>query len=260
MMRIRTAHCASAAILILALASSVVAQQPAVSTAASWPQRSVRFLVSLGPGSGADIGARLLADRLSGRWNQPVVVENRPGGDAVVAITTFISARDDHTLLYTPTSSYTAHPFQHDKLPYDPRELSPIARISNTLVALVVPMSLNVNTVADFIAMVRREPGKLNYSTATGMTDVIYDGYFKSAGLSITRVPYRDVVRSQSTRQLLVNLMVGLVEPEAVEGASPRNELREEADVAADLKIFPREPAVRGHELRVLVLSAHARR
>ena len=194
MMRFRTAHCASAAIFILALASSVVAQQPAVSTAASWPQRSVRFLVSLGPGSGADIGARLFADRLSGRWNQPVVVENRPGGDAVVAITTFIGAKDDHTLLYTPTSSYTAHPFQHDKLPYDPRELSPIARISNTLVALVVPMSLNVNTVADFIAMVRREPGKLNYSTATGMTDVIYDGYFKSAGLSITRVPYRDVV------------------------------------------------------------------
>src|SRR5882762_10523258 len=76
-------------------------------------------------------------------------------------------------------------------------------------------------------------------------------------GGAVLSVPYRDVVRSQSTRQLLVNLMVGLVEPEAVEGASPRNELREEADVAADLKIFPREPAVRGHELRVLVLSAH---
>ena len=176
--------------VLTVLASSVLAQQPA----ASWPQRSVRFLVSLGPGSGADIGARLFADRLPGRWNHPVVVENRPGGDAVVAITAFIGARDDHTLLYTPTSSYTAHPFQHDKMPYDPRELSPVARISNTLVALVVPASLNVNTVADFITMVRQQPGKLNYSTATGMTDVIYDGYFKSAGLSITRVPYRDVV------------------------------------------------------------------
>ena len=190
MIRFRTALGASATICILALASTVLAQPPA----ASWPQRSVRFLVSLGPGSGADIGARLFADRLSGRWNQPVVVENRPGGDAVVAITTFIGARDDHTLLYTPTSSYVAHPFQHDKLPYDPRELSPIARVSNTLVALAVPASLNVNTVADFIAMVRQQPGKLNYSTATGMTDVVFDGYFKSEGLSITRVPYRDVV------------------------------------------------------------------
>ena len=56
--------------------------------------------MSLGPGSGADIGARLFADRLSQRWGQPVVVENRPGGDGIVAITAFIGAKDDHTLLY----------------------------------------------------------------------------------------------------------------------------------------------------------------
>ena len=51
-----------------------------------------------------------------------------------------------------------------------------------------------INTVKDFIAQVKAQPGKLNYATATGMTDVIFDGYFKSAGLNITRVPYRDVV------------------------------------------------------------------
>jgi tripartite-type tricarboxylate transporter receptor subunit TctC len=79
-------------------------------------------------------------------------------------------------------------------MPYDPRELSPVTRISNTLVGLVVPASLNVKSVADLVAMIKAQPGKLNYSTATGMTDVIYEGYFKSAGLQITRVPYRDVV------------------------------------------------------------------
>ncbi len=164
------------------------------SLAQSWPSKPVKFIVSLGPGSGADIGARLLADRLPARWGQPVVVENRPGGDAVVAINAFIGAKDDHTLLYTPTSSFTAHPYQHDKLPYDPRELSPVARISTTLVGFVVPASLDVKSVADFIAMIKAQPGKLNYTTATGMTDVIYEGYFKSNNLSITRVPYRDVV------------------------------------------------------------------
>jgi len=163
-------------------------------SAQNWPQRPVKFIVSLGPGSGADIGARLLADRLPARWNQPVVVENRPGGDAVLAITTFIGAKDDHVLLYTPTSSFTAHPYQHDKMPYDPRELGPIARISNTLVGLAVPASLNIASVADLIAMIKAQPGKLNYSTATGMTDLIYDGYFKSNNLAITRVPYRDAV------------------------------------------------------------------
>jgi tripartite-type tricarboxylate transporter receptor subunit TctC len=123
-----------------------------------------------------------------------VVVENRPGGDAVVAINAFISANDDHTLLFTPTSSFTAHPYQHDKLPYDPRELSPVARVSVTLVGLAVPGSSKIASVAEFIDAIRKEPGKLNYTTATGMTDLIYDGYFKNAGLQITRVPYRDVV------------------------------------------------------------------
>jgi tripartite-type tricarboxylate transporter receptor subunit TctC len=166
----------------------------APAAAQGWPTKPVKFIVSLGPGSGADIGARLLADRLQTRWGQPVVVENRPGGDAVVAINAFIGAKDDHVLLYTPTSSFTAHPYQHDKLPYDPNELSPVARISNTLVGFVVPASLEAKTVGDFIAMVKAQPGKLNYATATGMTDVIFDGYLKSNNLSITRVPYRDVV------------------------------------------------------------------
>jgi tripartite-type tricarboxylate transporter receptor subunit TctC len=176
-------------IFTIPLAVSASAQSPS-----PWPQRPVKFMVSLGPGSGADIGARLLADRLTTRWNQPVVVENRPGGDAVVAINAFIGAHDDHVLLYTPTSSFTAHPYQLDKMPYDPRELWPVTRISNTLVGLAVPASLKVASVADLIAMIKAQPGKLNYTTATGMTDVIYEGYFKGAGLQITRVPYRDVV------------------------------------------------------------------
>lgn len=179
---------------ILVSASLAVPSQAQPSQAQSWPQRPVRFIVSLGPGSGADIGARLLADKLSAKWKQPVVVENRPGGDAVVAINAFIGAKDDHTLLYTPTSSFTAHPYQHAKLPYDPTELTPVARVSNTLVGFVVTPSLKVNSVKDFVDLVRAQPGKLNYSTATGMTDVIFDGFFKSAGLNATRVPYREVV------------------------------------------------------------------
>ena len=167
-------------------ASSALAQ--------GWPQRSVRFIVPLGPGSGVDIGSRLLADRLGAKWKQSVVVENRPGGDAVVAINAFIGANDDHVLLYTPTSSFTAHPYQLAKVPYNLSELTPIARITSTLLGVVVWPGLKVDTLAQLIARIKAEPGKLNYSTATGMTDVIFDGYFKSANLVITRVPYRDVV------------------------------------------------------------------
>src|SRR5262245_17852872 len=161
-----------AAVLTLSFIAALAGFESA--SAQTWPTRPVKFIVSLGPGSGTDVSARLLADRLPERWGQKVIVENRPGGDAVVAINAFIGARDDHTLLFTPTSSFTAHPYQHDKLPYDPRELSPVARVSTTIVGFVLNPALNAGSIGDFIARVRAEPGKLNYSTGTGMTDLIY--------------------------------------------------------------------------------------
>src|SRR5215470_12394060 len=101
--------------IAIAMGLSLSATTAGSASAQAWPTRTVKFIVSLGPGSGTDIGARLLADRLTPRWGQPVVVENRPGGDGVVAINAFISARDDHTFLFAPTSSFTAHPLMHDK-------------------------------------------------------------------------------------------------------------------------------------------------
>jgi tripartite-type tricarboxylate transporter receptor subunit TctC len=168
----------------------------AAAQAQTWPQRSVRFIVSLGPGSGADIAARLLSDHLTKKWKQPVVVENRPGGDAVIAITTFIGAKDDHTLLYTPTSSFTAHPYMLKKLPYDPAEMHPVARVSNTIVGLAVPGSSDIKSVKDLVAQIKAKPNTFNYTTVTGMTDLIFEGYFKSAGLDITRIPYKDPVQA----------------------------------------------------------------
>ena len=103
--------------------------------AQSWPQRPVKFIVTLGPGSGTDIGMRLLADRLTKRWSHPVVVENRPGGDGIVAITTFLGANDDHVLLGAPVSSFTAHPYVVPNLPYKQSELAPIARGWNLILA-----------------------------------------------------------------------------------------------------------------------------
>src|SRR3954466_9345210 len=145
--------------------------------AQDWPSRPVKFIVPLGPGSGTDIGARLVAEQLTRLWGQPVLVENRAGGDAIVGINAFITAHDNHTLLYMPTSSFVAHPYLHDKLPYDPAELSPVARVSNTYVGLVVSPSLNGTTVGDFIAAARAQPGQLNYATGTGMTDVQFEAY-----------------------------------------------------------------------------------
>jgi tripartite-type tricarboxylate transporter receptor subunit TctC len=159
----------------------------------NWPTRPVKLLVSRGAGSGADIAARLLAERLSVHWGQTVVVENRPGGDSVVAINALLAAQDDHMLLYTPASSITAHPYQNDKPAYDMQALLPVAQVSNTTIGFAISPALGAESLADFMEIVRAQPGKLNFSTGTGLTDMILEGFFKSAGLSITRVPYKNV-------------------------------------------------------------------
>jgi len=183
-------------IRLAVLALSAIALSGMPSAAQTWPQRPVKMLLPLGPGSGADIGARLIAEKLSARWGQPVVVENRPGGDGFVAIAAFTSARDDHTLLFGPASSFTAHPYLHAKLPYDPRDLSPVARVSATLITLGVPPSLNVKSLADVVAMARAQPGKMNWATITGATDLVLAGFLKGESLDMAKIPYRDPVQA----------------------------------------------------------------
>jgi tripartite-type tricarboxylate transporter receptor subunit TctC len=170
--------------------------QSAAAQAQNWPQRSVKFILPLGPGSGVDIGARLIAERLAAKWGKAVVIENKPGGDAIVAITAFTGANDDHTFLMAPTSTFTAHPFLHEKLPYDVKDLVPIARVSNTVVAVGVPASLGINSINDLLARAKAEPGKLNSASATGANDFVAAGFLKQAGAEVARVPYRDAVQA----------------------------------------------------------------
>jgi tripartite-type tricarboxylate transporter receptor subunit TctC len=173
---------------------AVVAAAGAAPAEENWPSRPVRFILTLGPGSGSDIGARLLADRLTRLWGQPVIVENRPGGDGIVAINAFVSAHDDHVLLFSPTSSFTAHPFLHENLPYKPKDLVPITRISNTLIGISVPIDSKVGSLTELVALARAEPGKLNWAGTTGALDFMFAGWLKREGLNITEVPYRNAV------------------------------------------------------------------
>ncbi len=181
--------------LLSAFLVSLVLAAP-VAMAQGWPQRTVKLIVPLGPGSGADIGARLLSDRLSKRWGQPVIVENRTGGDAIPALTQFIGANDDHTLLFAPSSTFIAHPLQYAKLAYDPKELMPVVRVSNTVISITVPASLGVSTLAEFVALAKKEPGKLNFHAITSLNDLQFQAFLKVAGLDVVRVPYRDGVQA----------------------------------------------------------------
>ena len=176
----------------------IAAMLPLGAHAQSWPSRPVKFILSLGPGSGADITGRMLADRLAKQWGQPVVVENRPGADAVLAINAVIAAKDDHTLLYGPSGSFVGHPFTLDRVPYDRSELLPVARVSNTVVVLAAPASLKAQSLKEVMQMAREEPGKLNYASVTQVYDIMRAAYLKGAGLDMARVSYKDAVSAQN--------------------------------------------------------------
>jgi tripartite-type tricarboxylate transporter receptor subunit TctC len=177
---------------LLSSAAPSPAQTPAATQ--SWPTRPVRFIIPLGPGSGVDITARVLADKLSAKWGQPVVVENKPGGDAFIAITAVTGAHDDHVLLFAPASTFTAHPLLHDKLPYDINDLMPIARVTNTLIALAVPTELGVSNVKELVAKIKAAPGKLNYASVTGANDLMFEAFLKTEKLEMAKVPYKNPV------------------------------------------------------------------
>src|SRR5262245_66213662 len=158
---------------VAALVGLVVLAAPTQSQAQSWPQRPVRLIVPFGPGAGADIGARLLSERLPARWGgKAVVIENRPGGDGLVAIQSFLSANDDHTFLFTPSGNFTVHPFQYDKLPYTNADLVPVARVSNTILEIGVPAAMNIGSVADLVPRAKAEHGQFNAAVVPGTTEL----------------------------------------------------------------------------------------
>ena len=182
--------------LIIALVIGLTAGAGSVTAASAqtYPQRAVKFILPFGPAAGVDITARLLGDKLSARWGKPVVIENRPGGDGLVAISAFTSANDDHTLLFVPASTFTAHPYAHEKLPYNAeRDLLPIVNVTTIVIALSAPASLNVKTLGEFIALARAKPDTLNVAAAAGNSDLILTAFTKTQGLPVARVPYRDI-------------------------------------------------------------------
>jgi tripartite-type tricarboxylate transporter receptor subunit TctC len=161
----------------------------------TWPLRAVKLIVPLGPASGADVTARLLADHLSRRWGKTVVVENRPGADGIVGITAFLAGPpDDHVLLFAPTGTFTAHPLLHGKLSYNPDQLVPIARVTNTLIAVTVPTALNIGSLGELVSSIRSQPGRYHWASVTGATDLVFSGFVEHTGVDMVRVPYRDSV------------------------------------------------------------------
>jgi len=183
--------------IAIAVASVCASGLSRAAESSAWPARSVRFIVPFAPASGTDITAGLFADRLSSRWGKPVVIENRPGGDGLVAINAFTGAANDHVLLFVPVGTFAVHPYVQEKVPYDAeRDLLPIASFTTLFLAVSTSTSLKVANVADFVALARAQPGQLNAAATAGGAEFLLAGFLRASGVDVVRVPYRDILQA----------------------------------------------------------------
>src|SRR3990167_9556409 len=170
------------------LAAPAVGQTP-------WPNRTVRFIVPFPPGQAADIFARLMAEKLTEVWKQQVIVENKAGGSGIPA-TEYgkAAAPDGYTLMVVSSGTFGVNPSLFPKLPYRPLvDFLPISNIFLVPLVIVAHQTFPADTLAELIALAKREPGKLSYASAgPGTAQHLSMELFKlKAGLDIVHVPYK---------------------------------------------------------------------
>ena len=180
---------------ILLLAFSALIAAPASAGAQTYPDRPVKVIVPIGPSGSYDIVGRLLADQLSKRLGQSVVVENRPGAGTIVGTQAVINAPPDgYTLLVGGLSNIVFNAGLYQKLPYDPlTDLIPVALVFNISYTLVAHKDLPYSTPNDVIAAAKKDPGGLklaNAGTGTGQ-HILGAAFMKFTGTKFLEVPYR---------------------------------------------------------------------
>ncbi len=183
--------------VIAALAFAVHAASTTAGVAQQWPTRPVRFVLPFGPGSGADTAARLITDALQKKWGQPVIIDGKPGGDGLLSLQTVVSAKDENTLFFGPSSMFVVQRYMHPNISFNPEsDLTPIAGLAQVQIAMAVPASLGISTLREFVALARAKPKETSYAVAPGFSEFVLDGFVKENGLAIAKVPYRDITKS----------------------------------------------------------------
>jgi tripartite-type tricarboxylate transporter receptor subunit TctC len=175
--------------LVLAAGASTAPAQTPVKT---WPVKTVRLIVPLPPGSGMDLSARLAAERLSERWGQPVVVENRQGADGIPAVTALLGAQDQHTFLFSFAGIVTFNHLLHERLPYDPNDLVPIAPVVDNFLGVAASTALRTDSLAQLVQAAKARPRQLNWAATPGLPVYILLALQRYAGIEMVQVSYRD--------------------------------------------------------------------
>ena len=158
-----------------------------------YPQKPIRFIVTFAPGGGTDIFARAIAQKFSEAWGQPVIVDNRAGGNGNIGTDLVAKASDGYTILLTTNATIVINPHL-SRLPYDPvRDLAPVSQVATLPFVLLVHPALPVKSVAELIALAKAKPGQLNFGSSGGGGGAHLGGEMMKtmAKIAMTHVPYR---------------------------------------------------------------------
>lgn len=177
------------AVLALSASNAAVAADPS----AIFPSHAIRIIVPFPAGGPSDIVARVIGQKMSEDWGQPVVIENRPGANTIIAAQTAAKAAPDgYTLFMAIDSTLVMNQFLHRSLPYDPLDdFAPITLTAKTISVLAVSATEGPKTVKEMIARAKAQPGKLNYGAGTITAQLMGHLFHKAAGLDIVYVPFK---------------------------------------------------------------------
>jgi tripartite-type tricarboxylate transporter receptor subunit TctC len=185
--RIRMVRLFAQALLAWLMLSAPLAAQ-------DWPTKTVRFIVPFGPGATPDTIARLIADRLQQKLGQNFVVENKAGASGMTGTDAVAKAEPDgHTIGISLGGALAINTLLFSKMPYDPaKEIALITILTNQPSALAVPASLGVNSVAELVALLKKDPGKFNFgSIGNGsLSHLAVEAVAQKSGTQLTHVPY----------------------------------------------------------------------
>jgi tripartite-type tricarboxylate transporter receptor subunit TctC len=197
--------------ILLALVGFGLLAAPATAQT-DYPTRPVRIVVPSTPGGGTDTFARIVAQQLQAALGQPFVIDNRPGGGTLIGMDAVAHAPPDgYTLYMSPSTTTTMHVVRKS-MPYDVRRaFAPVTQVVVLPQALIIHPSVPAHTMQEFIALARREPGKLTYGSAgVGTAPHMSMELLKSmAGIDIQHIPYRGV--SQSLTDVLGGRISGMI-------------------------------------------------
>jgi tripartite-type tricarboxylate transporter receptor subunit TctC len=186
---------------------------PGVCAQPAWPSKPIRFVVPFAPGGSSEIVARTLAVELGKALGQSVYVDNKPGAAGNVAMAEVAASTDQHTLILGHIGTLAVNPFIFDKLPYDPvKDFKPITLLAKVPSLYVVHPDVPAKDLKDFVALVKKKPGQLNYGSAgNGSAGHLAMEYLKAAAdLFIVHVPYR------GTGPQLTDLLAGRLDASSV--------------------------------------------